>query len=87
MKKVQIELTSKPRYIGDLEYWAECSIEGVDSIIEFTGYIGRCTRHVLCIYYNCFDKENSVVMDLENEDQENFEIINFDEFVPAIFNF
>ena len=87
MKKVQIELTSKPYDMGDGTYLADCSIEGIDSTIEFVGFMGHCTRYVSFIYLNCYGYENAVDMKMENEDQENFDIINFDEFVSSIFGF
>ena len=87
MKKVQIELTSKPCDMGDGTYLADCSIEGIESQIEFIGFMGHCTEQVSFIYFNCYDYENAVDMKMEYEDQENFEIINFDEFVPSIFSF
>lgn len=87
MKKVQIELTSKPCDMGDGTYWADCSIDGIGSQIELIGFMGHCTEQVSFIYFNCFDYENSVDIKVEYEDQDNFEIINFDEFVPSIFSF
>lgn len=87
MKKVQIELTSKPCDMGDGTYCADCSINGIDSQIELDGFMGFCTQYINYIYYNCYDVENSIDIKIENEDQENFEIINFDEFALSIFGF
>lgn len=87
MKKVQIELTSKPCDMGNGTYWADCSIEGIESQIEFVGFMGHCTKIVRFIHLNCYDYENSVDIEMNSKDQKSFEIINFDEFVSSIFNF
>ena len=88
IKKIQIELTSKPCDMGDGTYWADCLIEGVESVVELMmGFMGECTNLVAFIHFNYYDYENAVDIKIEDKYVENFDIINFDEFVSSIFGF
>lgn len=88
IKKNQIELTSKPYDMGDGTYCADCLIEGKEAQIDLmAGFMGECTKFIDFVHFNCYDYENTVDIKIEDKYVENFEIINFDEFVPSIFGF